>query len=102
MTLAEAMAIAVLKGDHVAAYALADKLIEERQEKGIPLRGDHETRSVTGYEVYNWPEFEAFARRLGFKYDLATRDVTIRLTVDEFVVIEHNYQARENSPPDEN
>lgn len=95
-TLAEAMAIAVLKGDMAAACALADKLIEERQQVRPEFTQHPELgRPVSGYEVYRWPEFIAFAGRLGFKWDLATTRVVITIAHDEMVCIDHTYQGRE-------
>jgi hypothetical protein len=44
-----------------------------------------------GYGVYGWPEFIAFARRLGFMWDLRTIGVVIRIYEGERVVIEHQY-----------
>lgn len=102
-TLAEAMAIAVLKGDMAAALALADKLIEERSE----VKRDFATlieqsipgTPVTGYEVYRWPEFIAFAQRLGFKWDLRTIECTITMKRDELVRIDHVYAGNNDTPP---
>lgn len=99
MNLAEQMAMAVIKGDRVAAYALADLLLEERANPSTmeqeAARIHNENRpAVDGYEVYRWPEFRAFAARLGFVWDLYTTDVTIRLAEGEAVIISHNYQGR--------
>lgn len=87
MTLAESMALAVLKGDHVAAYALADKLIEQRDEgfdamarAARELREKHPV-AHDGYGVYHWPEFQAFCKRAGILWDLRT--VSMTFTIEE-------------------
>jgi hypothetical protein len=103
MTLAEAMAMAVLKGDLTAAYALADKLLEQRAnpanlvEEAARLRHEQPFSLLDGYAVYHWPEFKAFAKRMGFLYDLATVDVTIRLKEGEAVIIQHTYAGHDTT-----
>lgn len=102
MTLAEAMALAVLRGDMVAAYALADRLQEERAaDPAAQAMAQAATRSAGParcHDVYQWPEFLAFARRLGFMWDLSTRDVVIRMPLDGLVEIEHNYVGTDGPP----
>src|SRR5215831_410332 len=97
-TLAENMALAVLKGDLVAAYALAD-LLQERAAAGPGklaeaarvLREKKHKVCVDGYEVYQWPEFKAFCRRAGIAWDLNTVDMEFRIVEGEFVIVNHRY-----------
>lgn len=98
MDLAEAMALAVLKGDRVAAYALADKLTEERLRDGDILTGYSDRRAghISGYEVYHWPEFQALAKKLGIFYDLRTVSMTITLPVEGNVEIVQSYLGTNN------
>jgi hypothetical protein len=102
MNLAEAMALAVLKGDMVAAYALADKLLEQREnptsamDQAAKLRHEHRHGVVvSSYEVYHWPEFTALCKRLNILVDLATRDLTISLPLDGVVEVTQTYHGRE-------
>jgi len=37
---------------------------------------------VTGWEVFRWPEFQAFARRLGMDLSGPCRDVKINMPMD--------------------
>lgn len=104
MTLAEAMAMAVIRGERVAAYALADKLIEERnnpeniQQQAAALHQETHRRPVDGYEVYSWPEFLAFCKRAGILWDLHTREITFTLREGELLVIKQEYVARDGGP----
>lgn len=101
LTLAEAMAVAVLQGDKVAAYALADRLAEEAA--GLPAAAadarpwqperQPQRRPPHGRDVYHWPEFRALAERLGLAWDLATHGVRITLSADETVLIEQSYRG---------
>lgn len=116
MTLAEQMALCVLKGDMVAAYALADALVEER-ERGLTTQAQvakelSEQTSVChdGYSVYRWPEFQAFCRRAGFLWDLRTIKMTIYINEGERLRIDHQYAGSDDQrantssdrPPDLN
>ncbi len=47
----------------------------------------------TGYGVHRWPEFLAFAKRLGIDLELPTTVITIRIPHDEIVTIIHEYLA---------
>lgn len=107
MTIAEAMAMAVIRGDRVAAYALADALIEERsnptsmQQQAAAIHAAPDRRPVEGYEVFHWPEFRAFARRLGLVWDLYTQEIMFTLKEGELVIIKQNYVANETRNPHE-
>lgn len=95
-TLGEEMAVAVLRGDMAAAYALADMLIEEREAGGSPMakatQGQHKHPTASdGYAVYRWPEFQAFCKRAGICYDLKTVDMTITIREGLPLSIEHKY-----------
>lgn len=66
----------------------------------IPKR--EETQLVDdGSIVWNtWPEFRAFATRLGIDLDqLDSRGVTIRIMEGEMLLITHEYYGREPKPP---
>lgn len=96
LTLAEALALAILKGDTVAAYALADSLLEERAAGGMEKRADAMANDGARHfalsrDVYNWPEFRAFADRLGVVRSLSTQVLTIRLAFDEVVAVTQEY-----------
>jgi len=99
-TLAEALAIATLRGDLVAAYALADRLLEERAEGAMPearaaqLRQETGRVQVLGEVVWMWPEFQAFIHRLGVAASLSTMALTIQLTLGEPVLITQEYMPR--------
>jgi hypothetical protein len=97
--LAETMAIEVLKGDRVAAYALADMLLEERDggvnkmaEAAKEIRENHPT-AVDGYGVYRWPEFQAFCKRAGILWDLRTVSMVIYVEEGATLKVEHNYRG---------
>ena len=55
---------------------------------------------VSGPEVYNWPEFIAFAKRLGIPWELPTVDITITLPLDGLVRIAHDYTGKERHLPE--
>lgn len=102
LTLKEEMAMAVLKGDDGAAYALADELIRELQEGDASRTAVAEALRLgphcdDSYNVYHWPEFQAFAKRLGILWDLRTIDLTIKLIHRQRVVVEQTYAACDNS-----
>lgn len=50
---------------------------------------------VLSYDVYHWPEFKAFAERLGLQYYLPSRSVRISMPFDGEVTIDHEYLAME-------
>lgn len=54
-------------------------------------------KPVEGYEVYHWPEFIAFAKRLGVPWELPTIDLNIFIPVDGFVKITQEFDADEFS-----
>lgn len=97
--LAEAMALAILRGDMTAADAYADKYLEERGKKPMPWDGVSRISTsgsvVDGYTVYRWPEFVAFANRMGFKWDLNCRSITIHIPHDDVVTIDIDHVARD-------
>lgn len=100
MTLAESMAMAVLKGDMVAAYALADKLLEEREggvekmAKAAKALREQTPPAYDGYQVYFWPEFQAFCKRAGILWDLRTVSMTFCIAEGKRLVIDHQYAAQ--------
>lgn len=105
MTTAQALAIAVLKGDLGAAYALADRLQEEANDnQELNAIREAATRgggtAYDGHAVYHWPEFQAFAQRLGLMWNLRTIDVSIHIREGELVTIEHRY-AGSDVPADQ-
>lgn len=53
---------------------------------------------VTGYEVFDWPEFKAFMDRLGFAekdLPLPTTHIVIDIPLDRVVTIQQTYHAYE-------
>jgi len=48
-----------------------------------------------GFTVWRWPEFQAFAARLGIDLAYDTTAVTVRIAVGERPVITQEYKARE-------
>jgi hypothetical protein len=103
--LGEEMALAVLRGDRVAAYALADLLLEERTagREGMAkaakaLRESYEG-AHDGYSVYFWPEFQAFCKRAGILHDLRTVHMTITIKEGHPLVVDHTYQAVDTESP---
>lgn len=103
MTLAESMALAVLKGDMVAAYALADKLQEERDEGFEKMaQAAAATRDqifADGFAVYQWPEFQAFCKRAGILWDLHTQSISFTLEEGSAMVVEQSYLAVDTETP---
>jgi hypothetical protein len=104
LTLKEEMAMAVLRGHDDAAYALADKLIEERDDgveklaqAAVALREGEQAHD--GYAVYRWPEFEAFCRRAGILWDLRTIGMSFSIKVGERFSVVHEYAASDNQNP---
>lgn len=96
LTLAEALAMAILKGDMAAAYALADLLHDDpgRDRLNEAARVAREAGGrANGRDVYGWPEFRAFARRLGFLWDHLTVDVAIFIPPYGPVQVTHKYQG---------
>jgi hypothetical protein len=67
----------------------------------MPDPKKHEYKMVTGFDVYHWPEFKAFAERLGIEYELLTTNVTITIPVEGVVVIAHDYHGRDRHLPQE-
>lgn len=41
---------------------------------------------ITGLEVYQWPEFIALCDKLGIDWNLSTKELTIKLTVDDVLI----------------
>lgn len=91
LTIEEAMALAVLRGDRTAARALADSLMGA---DGLPepAAGD---RTAAGpphsRDVWAWPEFRALASRLGVALIPRTVELVIRLHADEVVEVNQRY-----------
>lgn len=98
MTAGQSLAIAVLRGDMAAALALCDKVKEEANQTQQELADLCEEtfqagRAMDGYAVYSWPEFKAFAKRLGFMWNLRTVECTIVIREGSVVTIDHKYQG---------
>lgn len=47
----------------------------------------------SGWEVCRWPEYQAFAKRLGIDLELPYRDISIQLPMEECVSVTQNYLA---------
>lgn len=52
-------------------------------------------------EVWQWPEFKAFAKRLGIALDLSTKTITIRFPLNGAVEVEQVYLPRSQKEPGE-
>jgi hypothetical protein len=103
-TLAEEMALAVLRGDTVAAYALADQLLEERDGKVTKMAKAAEAlrrKAIAddGYAVYRWPEFKAFCDRAGILWDLRTISMTFSIVEGGRLEIDQKYIGSDNDTP---
>jgi hypothetical protein len=104
LTMEESLALAVLQGDKVAAYALVDRLIEERGRGGklaeATLAALHPNPPgfPLGRDVYHWPEFKAFCRRLGLVWEIYTMGLVIRMGSESQVEIEHYYRGGDQRP----
>ncbi len=96
-TILDALAVAVLKEDELAAMALRDMLEEkvDRQKLNDQARELRQTRRMvtTGTRVYGWPEFRAFCERLGILYDAITCDLVIEMYARGPVNIIQRYMA---------
>jgi hypothetical protein len=99
VTIGEEMALDVLKGDTVRAYVLAEQLLKDRDssrsaqaEAAKILRTKHQGVN-DGYEVYRWPEFQAFCKRAGILWDLLTIGMVIHVNVGEMLKVEHTYKG---------
>lgn len=95
VSLAESLALSVLKGDATAAYALADRLLEERDDgltkMGQAARALKSSGTASGMAVWRWPEFESFCRRAGILIDLRTTGMTIHVPIQGPLRVEHHY-----------
>ena len=56
-----------------------------------PVRQYH----VTGYEVYQWPEFEAFCERAGIAWDLPTKTLKIEMSEGEILAVTQTYMGQD-------
>lgn len=65
------------------------------------MNGEERTRrlAIEGSDVYNWPEFKAFAERLGIDWALPTTKLTITLGVGELVLVAQDYHGSERHLP---
>lgn len=104
VTMMEALALAVLKGDKLAAYMLADELIMERNGGGGIAEVARSIKAgnsigVTGITAYNSPEFKAFCDRFGVAHDMFTVQVTLHLPADGMMSVVQEYRA--STPRDE-
>lgn len=100
-TLAEEMALAVLRGDSAAAYALADQLLEERDDKVTKMSKaaqalSNRTTAGDGYAIYHWPEFRAFCDRAGILWDLRTISITFTIEEGASLVVDQRYVGSNN------
>jgi hypothetical protein len=103
-TVAEAMAMAVFRREWDAAFALADKLIDLRnnpeslEQQAAAIHLDPNRHSVDGYRVYSWPEFQAFCRRAGIVWGLHTKRITITLEEGMSLMIYQEYNGHDMGP----
>lgn len=104
MTLLEATAIAVLKGDLGAAMALVDQLNELREgmthdEKMRAMRAAGRPHTSWSGEVYGSPEFRAFCERWGIAWDAYTVQITIHLPADGPMSVIHEHRGVDRERP---
>lgn len=64
-----------------------------------PVREERDVEGNQGADVYHWPEFKAFAKRLGIAHELPTLNITITIPVDGVVVVAHDYQGEDRHLP---
>src|SRR4051812_15287190 len=99
------MAMAVLKGDRAAAYALADSLLEERERGDTPLAQGYRERirqhHMGEFEFYALPEFRALCQRVGILWDLNTVAMTITIAEGGLVTVNQTYRAVDLGPAPE-
>lgn len=101
LTLAKAMAAAVINDDEAAAMALADMLANNPTRKELNRTAELlQTRRMNadGREVYRWPEFQAFCDRLGVLWDLLTVDLTIMIPSYGPVKVIQSHHTVDNGP----
>lgn len=96
MTLEEQLALAILRGERYAAMALVDALQEEwARTETLDEQAKRERETMDGVHdsrhVYSWPEFHAFASRLGILWNLRTINLRITMNHGERVLIEQTY-----------
>ena len=65
----------------------------------MPDHKKYEYPLVTGRDVYYWPEFKAFAERLGIEYELLTTNLTITIPCEGAVVVAHDYHGSDRHLP---
>ena len=54
------------------------------------------SKCVASNQVWRWPEFKAFAKRLGIP-EQRSRDLIIKMYFDGEVIIEHQYVGEDKS-----
>ena len=67
------------------------KLVDE---SGDPVKVG-QVNHPTGFEVYKWPEFKAFCKRLGIEWEAPTIDLCIYIPLDGLVKITTEYLGDE-------
>jgi hypothetical protein len=61
---------------------------------------DKNRQPVGANEVlFYWPEFEAFAKRLGICVNKYTKTLTIILNLDDAAIVEHTYYGDKEKTP---
>jgi hypothetical protein len=66
----------------------------DQTKRGVVGPSGGSSHFVTGFEMYGWPEFEAFCRRLGVGYELMTTGLVIEIPWEgELVTITHIYRG---------
>ena len=92
-TLAETLAIAILRGDYSAVWPLADKLLEERENntfaQSLQLR-NHRT-IWQGYNLYRTEEFRNLCELLGVMWGLHTIEMAITVPAEGMVIVDQKY-----------
>lgn len=68
-------------------------MTERSVETKVPMDDPPQFDIPTGWDVWRWPEFQAFARRLGIPLDRPTVDLNIYLPLEEAVTITEEYRG---------
>lgn len=93
MTLLERLAMAVLRGDGASALALADEVKDVYgHPTALPTVEERGSGYPDSHAVYRWPEFRAFADRLGFAWPLNTLEFSIFFPQEGPVEIVQSYR----------
>lgn len=74
-------------------------LTNKSKQYGLEYQVIRTEKLLTGWEVFRWPEFLAFAKRLGIDLEAATTKLVITLPVDGVAKIQQTVQADDIDQP---